>query len=220
MSAYITLAQLREAVGLTDATDTRDDGVMRSCITRASAYVDEYLRQNRPGYVGFAASSNTHSAVGSNTRYYDGTGNDTLWVDDAASVASVTVDSVTVSTDAWTTWPYNEIPKRAVIYDQPTTSVYGLVATRWTPGTANVAVTGYFGLPFVPDDVAQVSLSISLILWRRNQRADYEGTSGVLSSQRFSGGSGRQFQYAIDPEIMSALQALDAGWAVGGVWGG
>lgn len=220
MSAYITLVQFREAVGLTDVSDTRDDGVMRSCITRASAYVDEYLRQNRPGYVGFAAGSNTHSAVGSNTRYYDGTGHDTLWIDDAASVASVVVDSTTVSTDAYTAWPYNEVPKRSLIYDLPTVGNYGVTTTHWTQGTANVAVTGYFGLPFVPDDVAQVTLAVSLILWRRNQRADYEGTSGVLSSQRFSAGSGRQFQYAIDPEIAAALSSLDAGWAVGGVWGG
>lgn len=220
MSNYITLAQFREAVGLTDATDTRDDGVMRSCITRASAYVDEYLRQVRPGYVGFAASSNTHSSVGSNTRLYDGTGTDTVFIDDAASVASVTVSGTAISTDAYTVWPYNEIPKRALLYVEPTTSIRGLTSDIFPVGTANVSVVGYFGLPFVPDDVAQVTLAVSLILWRRNQRADYEGTSGVLSSQRFSAGSGRQFQYAIDPEIAAALSSLDAGWAIGGVWGG
>lgn len=220
MSAYITLAQLREAVGLTDATDTRDDGLMRSCIIRASAYVDEYLRQIRPGYVGFAASSNTHGSVGSNTRNYDGTGHDTLFIDDAASVASVVVDGTTLSTDAYTTWPYNEIPLRQLRYVEPTSSVRGLTSDIFSIGTANVAVTGYWGLPFVPEDVAQVTLSVSLILWRRNQRADFEGTVGVLSSQRFSAGSGRQFQYAIDPEIQAALSALDPGWFAGGVWGG
>lgn len=218
MSAYVTLDHLKEAVSL-PLTDTNDDAVLRQVIFRASAYVDEYLRQIRPGYVGFAGSSNAHSAVGSNTRYYDGTGDDTLWIDDAASVASVTVDDAAVASTAWTVWPYNEVPKRAVIYDRPATSVYGLTAAHWTSGTANVAVAGYFGLPYIPDDVAQVTLDIALVLWRREQKTE-AGPTATLSSQRFTQGSGRMMQTVADPQLAAILSALDAGWAVPGVWGG
>ena len=222
MSSYITLAQLKEATGFpTPYTDITDDGALNSCIVRSSAHVDEYLRTNRPGYVGFAASSNAHSAsLGSNTRSYDGSGDDTLFIDDAASVASVTVDDVVVTSTAYTAWPYNEMPKRALIFNAPTTSVHGLTTDRWTRGTGNVDVTAYFGLPTVPDEIAAVTLAVALVLWRRNQSREYAGSSQALTSQRFSGGSGRVYQTIVDPEIMACLSTLDAGWAVPGVWGG
>lgn len=218
MSAYITLAQLKEAIGL-PSTDTVDDGGLQSAIFRASATIDEYLRQIRPGYVGFATSSNAHGAVGSNTRRYDGTGTDTLWIDDAASVASVVVDDATVTSTAYIAWPYNEVPKRAVVYIEPASSTYGLTATHWSTGTANVQVTGYFGLPTVPDDVQQAAMQVALILWRRSQKTEDTPTA-TLSTQRFSGGSGRQFQTVVDAQIAAALSVLDASWAVPGVWGG
>lgn len=217
MSSYVSLEQLKEAVGV---TDTNDDARLRTVAFQASALVDEYLRQIRPGYVGFAASSNTHGSVGSNTRLYDGTGNDTLFIDDAASVASVVVDSTTIATTAYTAWPYNEVPKRALIYIQPTSSIRGLTADIFSRGTANVSVTGYFGLPFVPQDVYEVTLALGIILWRRMQKGDYAGSSVTLSIQRFNSGAGRQFQVVADPELAACLSALDAGWAIGGVWGG
>lgn len=222
MSAYISLAQMKEAAGFpTSSSDTRDDGAMLASIVRASAHIDEYLRTNRPGYVGFAASSNAHSAaIGSNTRTYDGSGDGTLFIDDAASVASVSVDGTALVSTAYTTWPYNEIPKRALVYIEPTSSTRGLTSDIFAVGTGNVSVTGYWGLPNVPDEISAVTLAIALILWRRNQKADYAGSSAVLSGQRFAGGSGRQFQFVVDPEISACLSLLDAGWAVPGVWGG
>lgn len=222
MSAYISLAQLKEAAGFpTPYTDTVDDGALLSCIVRASAFVDQYLRQCRPGFVGFSIGSNSHSAsLGSNTRYYDGDGSDMLWIDDAQSVSSVVVDGTAIDTTSYATWPYNEIPKRALVYVRPTSSVHGLTVDIWPTGTANVAVTGFFGLASVPDEVAQVTLSISLILWRRNQRSDYAGSSQVLTRSTFSAGGGSQRQYVVDPEVDAALANLEPGWAVPGVWGG
>ena len=124
MSAYTSLAALKEAVGLTGtASYTVDDGILSSIILRASARVDGFLEQNRTGYVGFAGSSNSRTAVGSNTRVYDGTGTDTLFIDDFASVAAVSVDDTTVSSNSWRLWPYNETPKRAIIYAEPATSL-------------------------------------------------------------------------------------------------
>jgi hypothetical protein len=220
MSSYVTLAQLRTAVGIDTASDTTDDARLRTAAEQASSLVDEYLRRIRPGFVGFAGSSNTRGSAGSNTRYYDGTGTDTLFIDDADTVATVTVDGTAVASTNWQTWPYNETPKRAILYKFPVSSVYGLTTSTWDEGTANVAVTGYFGLATVPNDVYEVTMALAIILWRRQQKGDYAGSSMSLNSQRFNAGAGRQFQYVVDPELQACLSGLDAGWAVDGVWGG
>lgn len=220
MSQYVTLAQLRAAVGIDTASDTTDDARLRTAAEQASTLVDEYLRQIRPGYVGFAASSNTHSSAGSNTRYYDGSGTDTLFIDDADTVATVAVDGTTIASTSWTTWPYNETPKRAVLYKYPVADVYGLTTSTWPEGYANVAVTAYFGIPIVPNDVYAVTMALAIILWRRQQKGDYAGSAQALSSQRFNAGAGRQFQFMVDPEMQACLSGLDAGWAIGAVWGG
>ena len=216
MSQYVSLAQLKLAVGI---TDTVDDGRLIEVTFRASDMVDEYIRHIRPGYVGFASSSNTHVSVGSNTRVYDGTGDDTLFIDDAESVRDVAVDTVAVSSNSWRLWPYNEIPKRAIIYAEPTSSLRGLTADHWSRGTANVSVHAYWGLSRVPYDVEQITLQLSILLWRRQQQGDLAGPSVTLNTQRFSQGAGRQFQTIADPEVAAILGQLDAGWAIQGVWG-
>ena len=211
MSAYCSLQALKEAVGLKgQASDTVDDGILTSVIFRASARVDGFLEQNRTGYVGFANSSNSRTAVGSNTRVYDGTGTDTLFIDDFASVSTVSVDATTVSSNSWRLWPYNEVPKRAIIYAEPATSIRGLLVDHWTRGTANVSVTGYAGLDHVPNDVEQTTLSIAITYWRRYQRGDQsvavtpQGVRGFIES---------------DPEVEGLLWSGLSGWLSIGVWG-
>jgi hypothetical protein len=211
MSAYTSLQALKEAVGLSGAaSDTVDDGILTSVIYRASARVDGFLEQTRTGYVGFASSSNSRTAVGSNTRVYDGTGTDTLFIDDFASVAAVSVDEQTVSSNSWRLWPYNEVPKRAIIYAEPATSLRGLVVDHWTHGTANVAVTGYAGLDHVPNDIEQTTISICVVYWRRYQAGDQsvavtpQGVRGFIES---------------DPEVEGLLWSGLSGWISPGVWG-
>ena len=212
MSAYVSLEALKEAVGLTgQANDTIDDSVLRTVIIRASGRVDGFLEQNRVSYVGFAASSNSRSAVGSNTRVYDGSGTATQFIDDFTSVSAVSVDTVAVSSNSWRLWPYNSSPKRAIIYAAPTTSTQGLTVDHWTIGTANVGVTGYWGVNFVPGDVEQVALEIAIILWRRAQSGEFEPQITIRP---------RGEPLVIDPEIAGLLSTLDYGWAQPGVWGG
>jgi len=209
MSSYIGLAALKEALGLkADADDTVDDGVLTSLIYRASALVDNYLDAIRPGWVGIASGSNTRGTVGSNTRRYDGTGTDTLFIDDASSISSVVVDDVTIESTAYEPWPYNTSPKRALIYSEPASSLRGLYAAQWAPGTANVDVTGYFGLATIPDDIAQVALSLCILLWRRYQSGD----PAPVVLNRPGGKSG-------DAEIDDTLAALWPRWGVPWVGG-
>ena len=212
MSNYIGLAALKEALGLTgESSDTVDDGVLTSVIYRSSALVDGYLASIRPGYVGFAASSNATSSAGSNTRVYDGTGTDTLFIDDAQSVASVSIDTVTISSNSWRLAPYNATPKRMIIFAAPTSSIRGMLTEAFSVGTANVGVNAYWGGDTVPDDVAQVTLSGCILLWRRYQSGDPApgpqaamGARGVVTN---------------DPELLGILEGLWPRWGVIGVWG-
>jgi len=211
MSAYISLEALKQAVGLTgQANDSDDDPLLTSIIYRASGRVDGFLEKNRAGYVGFAASSNSRTAVGSNTRVYDGSGTATQFIDDFMSVSTVSVDTVSVSSNTWRLWPYNETPKRAIIYEEPSTSLRGLIVDHWTAGTANVAVTGYAGVNHVPSDVEQTTLAIAIIYWRRYQKGEPEpsvrptGVRGFVES---------------DPEVEGLLWSGLSGWISLDVWG-
>lgn len=204
MSEFISRAALKEALGI-ESTDTVDDGQLSNAIWRASALVDNHLSNIRPGWVGIAGSSNSRGSVGSNTRRYDGSGDDTLWIDDASSVASVTVDDTAIASTAYETWPYNEGPIRGLVYISPTSSVRGLTSARWGRGTANVDVTGFFGLATVPEDIAQVTLALAILLWRRYQSGD----PAPVVLNRPGGGTG-------DAEVDDLLATLWPRW--GRLW--
>jgi len=171
MSAYTSRAALKEAIGQL-STDTTDNSKIDSIVFRASAIVDSWLDTVRPGYVGFAAGSNARSSVGSNTRYYDGTQEEWLFIDDASSVGTVSVDDTAVDATSFVKWPYNESPIRALVYKQPTTSLRGLTADVWSRGTRNVSVVGYFGIATVPDEVEAAAIALGILIWRRYERGE------------------------------------------------
>jgi len=115
-----------------------------------------------------------------------------------------------VSSNSYRLWPYNENPKRAIIYAAPTTSLHGLTVDHWTIGTANVAVSGYAGLDHVPDDVEQTTLAIAIIYWRRYQ----QGNPDVAVTP-----SGIRGFVESDPEVEGLLWSGLSGWISPGVWG-
>ena len=209
MSSYISLGALKAAIGL-PGDDTTDDAILTSVIVRASGKVDSHLDQHRVGYVGFAASSNSRSSVGSNTRNYDGTGTDTLFIDDFTSIEAVSVDAVSISSNAWRAWPYNETPKRALIYADPVMDRIGLTTDTWTRGTANVGVRGYAGVDHVPSDVEQATLAVALVYWRRYQQGEPEPVVTPRGSRGY---------VVDDPEVEGILASTLAGWESPGIWG-
>jgi hypothetical protein len=202
MSALVSVEQVKDALGIkAAAADTVDDATLSSVVFRASAIVESYLLSVRPGFVGFAAGSNSRSAVGSNTRLYHGTGTDTIFIDDASSIASVTVDATAISSAAYVVEPLNTTPKRMLTYVLPFSSIQGLLPSIWNRGTANVAVTGYWGINYVPDDVQQVALAMAVLIWQREQ----DGIPPPTGPN--------------DPEALGILSGLDWGWRVDTVGG-
>jgi len=196
---YIAVADLKSALGITDATD--DTPLLAAC-ERATATVDAYLGGIRRGYVGFAAASNARQSAGSNTRTYDGTGHDTLFIDDAASIASVKVDDVAVTATSYVAEPQNSIPKRMLTMTLPVSSAYGLGPAHWTVGTANV-----------PRDIEAVCLALATLYWRRDQLGG-KVDGGYGPSATVVGG-----QWIADAEARAILSSLDATWGVPTVFG-
>lgn len=205
---YVSVASIKSALGVSDTTD---DVPLLAAAERATATIDAYLGGIRRGYVGFAAASNARGSAGSNTRTYSGTGDDTLFIDDASSIASVTVDGVAVT--AYTPEPQNGIPKRMLTMTLPLSTAYGLGPAAWAIGTANVAVTGYWGLSEVPRDVEAVALALAVLYWRRDQLGG-KTDGGFGPTPILSDG-----QWIADSEARAILSALDAGWAVPTVFG-
>lgn len=213
---YASLAALKEAVGMSgSSSDAIDDGVLNSTLVRASAKVDSWLTLHRHGYHGIAGSSNSRNAVGSNTYLFDGTGDDTLFIGDFASVSSVTVSGTVVDSASYSLWPYNDAVKRAIIYNQPISyPMRGLMAGHWWPGTANVSVVGFAGLANVPDDVVQATIAVALIYWRRYQSGDERP-----AVQRSMGVEGVIGYIVDDPEVEGILASALQGWYMPGVHG-
>lgn len=207
MSQYISVPALKAAVSI---TDTADDALLASVIVRASAKVDSWLTQWRVGFVGFAGSSNSRTAVGSNTRIYDGDGTGTLFIDDFASVATVAVDGTTIPTTSYKVLPHNSTPKRWVQYIEPDWARVGVTNDRFPIGTGNVTVTGFAGLDHVPDDVEQTTLAVALIYWRRYQQGEPEPSVRPDGTQGF---------IVDDPEVEGILSSGLSGWVSIGVWG-
>jgi hypothetical protein len=201
---YVSVASIKSALGITDSTD---DVALLAAAERATASVDAYLGTIRGGYVGFAAASNARQSAGSNTRTYDGTGDDTLFIDDADSIASVAIGGTAIASTVYVAEPQNAKPKRWLTFVSLTTSGY-TVSSSWARGNANVAVTGYWGLAAVPNDVVEVTLALATLYWRRMQvggKADGGyGPTGTLVAGAF----------IHDTEARAILSALDAGWAI------
>lgn len=208
----MTYASVASLKALTGVTDTDDDALFLAALERATATVDAYLTQVRRGYVGFAAASNARTSAGSNTRTYSGSGDDTLFIDDAASISAVRVSDTAIATDSYVAEPLNSVPKRWLTMILPNTSYYGLQPSIWARGTANVEVDGYWGLPDVPRDIEQVALMLALLYFRRGQ--DSSPNSGYGPTSVLTGG-----KFIADGEAAAILAALDGTWATPVVFG-
>lgn len=208
---YVSVAQLKAALGITDATD---DTPLLAAAERATATVDAYLGAIRHGWVGLAAASNARQSAGSNVRTYSGDGTDTLFIDDASSIASVTMDGVALAAGSWVAEPQNSIPKRMLTMYLPLTTQYGLAPAVFSVGTANVSVTGYWGLPDVPRDIEMVTMALAELYWHRAQGGG-RSDGGYGPTMGYGGGT----TVIADAEARAILSGLDAGWGVPTVMG-
>ena len=137
---YITLNEVKEFLfprGDAPAADSTlgsmDEWIMEH-LDAADAIVNTHLGTSYP----------TPTTA---TKYYDGSGSASLWIDPATSITSVHY-LVDRSADTWTevtsaeyyAWPYNSTPIHCLRIDPSKASIY-----RWPAGLKEIRVVGSFG---------------------------------------------------------------------------
>jgi len=180
MADYATTAELKADVPdspLFDPADESYDVVLGKMITAASRLIDKYVG----GFENcFYPSTDTA------TRYYDGNGEDALWIDPLLSLTSLAVrepggraasdyTTWTLNTDFYT-YPYHTTPYEKLIVDNDAGSKGTFGTTR--KGVKIVGVWGYSSTP--PADVKQ-ACKIQAMRWFMRAKQGYQD-AGVNAS--------------------------------------
>ena len=180
MADYATTAELKADVPdspLFDPADESYDVVLGKMITAASRLIDKYVG----GFENcFYPSTDTA------TRYYDGNGEDALWIDPLLSLTSLAVSESggraasdyttwTLNTDFYT-YPYHTTPYEKLIVDNDAGSKGTFGTTR--KGVKIVGVWGYSSTP--PADVKQ-ACKIQAMRWFMRAKQGYQD-AGVNAS--------------------------------------
>lgn len=152
MADLVTLADLKTALGITDAdSDTR----LQQAIENASAAIRSYV--DRPFETPVTASSTRSYA-------YDGSG--VLEIDDAQTVTAVVQDGITLTADEYSAEPFLAPITWLFLppYSRPGSPEMGFTRNLdrlwWKTYEAPqiVQVTGTWGWPTIPKDVEQAAI--------------------------------------------------------------
>lgn len=166
---YVTLEDLKEALQV-EPDDLTRDNLLGKAARAASRSIDRTT--GRRFWLDDTATARTYSP---HTRtVYDDYGA-LLVIDDLSGTEGLVVE--TGSTGAWTaTTGYDTFPENAAADGWALTGLrqpYGY----WGYGpTSRVRVTGRWGWPAVPDDIAQAAMTLAMRLYRRKDSP--EGVTG------------------------------------------
>lgn len=171
--SYATTSTVKSRAGITDATDDTELGLI---VDQVNMYIE-----STTGRVLAPIS-------GTPTRYYDiDESSNTLYIPEG--IRSVTTLYIAAYTDADYTliaagdyylrplrpmpgWPYTEIR----LSDRPAGSY-----SEYPVGYETVKVTGLFGWAAIPDDVAEVAVTIAIRAWAARQA----GQSDIVGTDEF-----------------------------------
>jgi hypothetical protein len=187
---YVSLAELRAEVGITDGTDTTDDTQLTAATQSASRAIDQEC--GRYFYLDASAT----------VRYYTAEGGDYLRVDDIGSTTSLTIE--TDEDDdrdydyAWASTDYDLEPYNAAAKGQPWTVIRTMPLGVYTFPTLRkgVKVTAKWGWPAVPADIKRACMIEAVRLYRRRD-APFGKTGSVET--------GMETLPALDPDVKRLL---------------
>jgi len=163
--AYITLNEVKgylfprgDAPAADSGLGSLDAWIMEH-LPEVDAVIDEHVGHSFPT----AATA---------TKYYVGTGTDTLWIDPVVTIASVHY-LTNRATDTWSeitsaeyyTWPYNDPPTQCLTLDPSTSNI-----SRWPVGLRNVRVVGSFGYSTVPTAIQRAAKEILRRMLMRSEQ--------------------------------------------------
>jgi hypothetical protein len=204
---YTTNTEIKAVMPDTNWSTTYD-ALLTTIITRASRAIDLFTGRE-PG--AFSVNANT-------TRYYDGSGNKILWVDELAELpstvavaetgvvdnASGTGGTYTVySTSDYFPWPYNALAERKPFLklelDQLNGSKYS-----WYKFPRSVKITGKFGYTTttsLPPEIVQTTIIQAIRWFKRGQQA-YQDVGAIVELGQL------RYVQALDPDIKEMIMHL------------
>jgi len=188
---YAELATVKAALGKL-TTDDRDE-LIQAAITSASRLID--ARTGRRFSLDDAPSTRTFPVNGRS--FFDGVAYQLL-IDDLGATDGVTVETGAASSGTWTpntSFEFGQL--NAVSLGRPITSLsttYG-----WGAGTTNVRVTGRWGWPAVPSEVALATQLLAARLYRRK-----DSPQGVIGSADW----GAVRVSRVDPDVEALIAHL------------
>jgi hypothetical protein len=202
---YITTTQAK-AVMPDDTFSTSYDSLLTATITRASRSIDKYTGRH-PG--AYAVSS-------TETRYYDGSGCEYLWIDELATTTGLSVsvaEGGVVDTyngtggtyTAWTSTDFRVYPYNAPKLGQP---FLRLDIDRLNGSKAlffafpnGVKVSGYFGYAYTtaPDAIIQATITQTMRYFQRGKQAFRDAGAVVELGQL-------QYLQSVDPDVAEMIR--------------
>jgi hypothetical protein len=195
-SNYISLAELRYAVGETaEVAPGRDESLLRALSAAARSIDNTTHRRFWPDLV---ATSRRYDIRSRGRVFVDKrAGTTTLYVDDMIGVDDLVIETGTVE-GSWSTYsvPYLPEPLNAA---ETNRAVEALVfSTLGLPGPL-MRLTNRFGWPVVPDEVAQATLMQASRFWGRKSSPEGVAGSAEWGIMRVS---------RLDPDVRELIKNL------------
>lgn len=197
INSYCTLAEVKAS--LPNTTGDSFDDLLNRLIVAASRAIDRYTNF-QPG--AFFVNADV-------TRYYNGSGNDKLWIDPlAATPTSVSVAESGDITDytAWAgtdyiLWPLNALENGAPYYRLDIDVLNG-TKSLWYSYPKSIKIVGKFGYKItVPDDVKNAAIIQVIRSFKRTQQA-YRDTGAIVDLGEIT------YMRTLDPEVVAIIKHL------------
>ena len=203
MTDYLTLSAFKADYPASEfgLGSTDYDPSLTSLLTTASRLVDKELGKWE-NY--FYPSTDTEN------RYYDGTGGNTVYIDDAVSISAVAVsESGGLASSDYTAWSSSDY----ITHPYNTTPIYKLIVDRlngsklyWYPYRKAVKVTGIFGHSATPPDLVVQAIKVQVSRWHMRQKQMWQDTNNQELGAVVVNVNGKNFiGTKLDPDVAAML---------------
>jgi hypothetical protein len=184
--------ELASGSGQAEVNQKHDHSLWEMCI-ECSRLIDRFKDVEDDAYL----------ASGSELRYFDGTGDGSLWLEDmpATSIATVEVEETDGTWTEWAStdyyeWPYNESYIRRLDVNVKSDGN----KSAWTSGRKRVRLTGVWGIATsVPGMVAR-ACKVQVASWYKKAMGGWSGTGGMEPMGMLT------YPRELDPEVKGILR--------------
>ena len=202
MADYVTVAEIKADIPdspLFDVTDDTYDTVLGNMVTAASRLIDRYVG----GWDNYF-----YPTTDSQTRYFDGSGEEIQYIDPMVSLTSVAVSDSGRAVSDYTTWtndsdffvsPYNHaslgMPIMSLVIDNDSGS-----KGTWGKTRKGVKVTGVFGWSLTPPADVEQACKIQAVRFFMRSKQGYQDAAANPSMGEM------YYMKELDPDVKMLLQ--------------